>query len=163
MSLTVPWRGSGQHRGKTPAQLRRELDKATCDLVALATRLYEVTAERNRLEAQLDDTGIELSGTCEDLAAANRKIQRLLAANRAWQARYDNEHAMSDLNVETVPHGTDVRELRQQFGPVVRVAPVTDPGQTSWAAQCEAEDDDAEDDPNDAPNPPYDLPEGDWR
>jgi hypothetical protein len=121
VSLTTPWRGRGQHRGKTPAQLRRELDKALCDLVALATRLDEVTTDRNRLEAQLDDAGIDLSGALHDLGAARRDIDRLLAANRAWQARYDNEHAMSDLNVETVPHGTDVRTLRQQFGPVVQV------------------------------------------
>jgi septal ring factor EnvC (AmiA/AmiB activator) len=78
--LSLPrLRGTGQHRGKSPAQLRRELDQATCDLVALATRLYEVTEERTRLEEQLDAAGIELSGVRLDLCTTEAELAAVTA------------------------------------------------------------------------------------
>lgn len=89
MSLSLPrLRGTGQHRGKTPAQLRRELDQATCDLVAMATRLLEVTEERNELEAQLDETGIELSVVRRHLETARQELT-------AVKARLANATAVS--------------------------------------------------------------------
>lgn len=70
-------RSLGRHRGKTPAQLRAELDRATCELVGLATEIDSLRAERNQLEGQLDEAGIDLSGTREDLALARKEIGQL--------------------------------------------------------------------------------------
>ncbi|MFG3510204.1 hypothetical protein ACGF5F_32430 [Streptomyces sp. NPDC047821] len=102
----------GIHR-LTRAGLREQLDETKAAL----------RAEKTTSARLADQIELERGRHTEALAAARQDIDRLLAANRAWQARYANEHAMSDLpqHVETVPHGTDVRTLRQQFGPVVQV------------------------------------------
>lgn len=70
MSMLTRARSLGRHRGKTPAQLRSELDTATCHLVAMATEIDELKAARNRLEAQLDEAGIDYSGALDDLRKA---------------------------------------------------------------------------------------------
>lgn len=102
----------GLHR-LTRAALREQVDETKAAL----------RAEKTTSARLADELAKEQTRRSEDLAVAQREIDRLLAANRAWQAHYDNEHAMSDLpqHIETVPHGTPVRELRQQFGPVVQV------------------------------------------
>jgi hypothetical protein len=119
----------GRHRGKTPAQLRRELDAALCDLSALATRVGELTAERNQLEGQLDEAGIDLSGARHDLRIAGQEQKRLQDAIRAWEARWANAFPVSvraprDLRPAderpTVP--VDVSSVR----PIHRVIPITE-------------------------------------
>lgn len=66
----------------------------------------------------------------------------------------------------TTTQEIDVRDLQARFsdGPVVSLhhspQAVVDPGQTSWGAAGEADDEPPEDD---VPNPPYDLPDGDWQ
>ncbi|MFE3657223.1 hypothetical protein [Streptomyces sp. NPDC059165] len=105
----------------TRAGLKRQLDEKQAELQAekkTSTRLAnQLASERQQHSEEL--TRAQLT--------ADREIRRLLEANRAWQARYANEHAMSDLNtlIDTVPNGTDVSTLREQFGPVVQV-PVPD-------------------------------------
>jgi hypothetical protein len=133
MSLSLPrLRGSGQHRGKSAAQLRRELDRATCDLVAMATRLLEVTEERNRLEAQLDAAGIELSSVLHGLCATKAE----LAATRAQLANataIDVPPAIRDTSngADQATQPIDVRPLWDApgAGPVRAVA---DPAQATW-------------------------------
>ncbi|MFF8829279.1 hypothetical protein [Streptomyces sp. NPDC015131] len=133
MSLTVPWRGRGQHRGKAPAQLRRELDKATCDLVALATRLDEVTTQRNQLEAQLDEAAIDLSGARLDLETAQRELT-------AVRAQLANATAISapagtrDVDPDDQPtQPVPVLTLQQAHG-IGPVLPVRNPGHVpAWA------------------------------
>jgi hypothetical protein len=128
-SLIPGLRGTGSHRGKTPAQLRRELDAALCDLSALATRVGELTVERNQLEGQLDEAGIDLSGARHDLRIAGQEQKRLQDAIRAWEAKWANAFPVSvqaprDLRPAddrpTVP--TDVSSVRA----VHRVIPITE-------------------------------------
>ena len=126
-SLIPALKGVGRHRGKTPAQLRAELDEATCHLVALATEIDELRAERNQLEQQLDAAGIELSGARHDLRTADNECKRLEAAVTAWECRWANAHpirvpAPRDLRGDderpTAP--TDVSSLRA----IVPVVPI---------------------------------------
>lgn len=77
MSLLTHARALGRHRGKTPHQLRTELDAAICTGLAQQTFIAELAAERNRLEAQLDQAGIDRSGTLEDLQAMTADRDRL--------------------------------------------------------------------------------------
>ncbi|HEY9369091.1 hypothetical protein [Streptomyces sp.] len=72
-------RGTGAHRSKPPAQLRQELDHATCHLVALATENDALQAANTQLQNQLDAAGIELSGTRLDLDQAQHHIKALEA------------------------------------------------------------------------------------
>lgn len=92
-------RGAGRHRSKTPAQLRRELDEATCQLVALATENDELRADCTWLAAQIDEMVIanqttvddltaERDGLAEELAALKRRFAAQLAAE-ANAARVD--------------------------------------------------------------------------
>lgn len=139
MSLSLPrLRGTGQHRGKTPAQLRRELDQATCDLVAMATRLLEVTEERNELEAQLDETGIELSGVRLDLETATEELTAVKAqlANATAVSVPAGRRDVDPGDQPTQPIPVLTLQQAHGIGPVV---PVRDPGQTSWGARREAE------------------------
>jgi len=54
--------------------LEREADEATCQLVALTTQVDELKANRNQLEQQLDEAGIELSGARADHAQTVARI-----------------------------------------------------------------------------------------
>lgn len=106
----------GTHR-LTRAGQRQQLDE---------TR-EALRAEKTQSARLADQLQLERQQHAEELTrvqlTADREIRRLIAANRAWQARYANENAMSDLPtlVDTVPNGTDVRTLREAFGPVVKV------------------------------------------
>lgn len=116
-------RGTGLHRFKSAAELRREIDEATCQLVALATEVDthraardELEAERDRLEGQLDAAGIEVSGLRLDLEQANAHI-------KALQAQVANLTAVSvpagerDIDPSDQPtHPVDVRPLWKALG-----------------------------------------------
>jgi hypothetical protein len=113
---------SGRHRF-TRAGLQAEV-------VRLRSRLRTQIRRGDRFEAQLHQ---ERVAHAEETQAADRKINRLQAANRAWEAQYANEHpvtvqAPKDLRLAddrpTVPHGIDVRPLPQllrEFGPIIPV------------------------------------------
>jgi hypothetical protein len=72
-------RGTGSRRGKTPAQLRAELDEATCQLVALATENDELRGERNQLQQDFDRAAIDYSTALDDLRQARETTARLRA------------------------------------------------------------------------------------
>lgn len=107
---------TGLHR-LTRAGLRVDLDATKKALRAEKTTTARLT----------DQLAIERKQHAEELArvqlTADREIRHLTAANRAWQAQYANEHAMSDLTAldDTVPNGTPVVSLPQAFGPVVKI------------------------------------------
>jgi hypothetical protein len=123
-------KGIGRHRAKTPAQLRRELDAALCGLSLMATEIDELRAGRNRLEAQLDEAGIELSGARHDLHIAGKEQERLHEALTAWESRWANAHPVTvpaprdvrpDDDRPTAPQGIDVRPIRAVY-PVTPIA-----------------------------------------
>lgn len=140
MSILDTLVAHGQHR-LTKAGLKRALR----DEKATSARLADQLANERQQHAE-ERTRSELT--------AQREIRRLIAANRAWEARYANEHPVSvpapkDLRADddrpTIPN-LDVTELRDQFripdGRVIHLsgAPFADPGQTTWGARREAGD-----------------------
>ncbi|WPO73978.1 hypothetical protein [Streptomyces sp. KN37] len=90
----------GRHRGKTPAQLRAELDRADCTLIALATENDHLRAERDQLERQLDAAGIDLSGAREDLSAARQQIRHLSALVALRDQQIDDLTRKVDIGVK---------------------------------------------------------------
>ncbi|MEU0393867.1 hypothetical protein ABZ208_13990 [Streptomyces sp. NPDC006208] len=116
MSILDTVRGHGRHRGKTPAQLRRELDTALCELVGAATRIGELWAERNQLEHLLDQAGIELSGIRLDLDEAERELTELRAfkANVTAVSQPAGQRDIDPADQATAP--IDVRPLWERFG-----------------------------------------------
>lgn len=123
MSLVSRTRGLARHRGKSPMQLRAELDEAVCALVALTTEVDTLRAERDLLEQQLDQAGIDLSGALEDLRAERAETLSLQAVlDNATATAVPPSHRDVDPDDQpTHPAGIDVRDLRARFavGPVV--------------------------------------------
>lgn len=121
-------------------RLRQEADDTVCRMIAMATEIDELKADRRQLEDQLDQAGIDRSGSLEDLRVAKAEAARALAALTATEAKLANATAQSQLpqHISTQP----VPTVRQRFesGPVVHVgvsplAAVTNPGhvrQASW-------------------------------
>ena len=112
MSIAQDIRTKVSHRGLTPWQLvqkisrlEREADEQTCLLVTMATRIDELTAERNQLEEQLDTAAIDLSTALDDLRIARQETARTQDALTATQAQLANATAVSDLpqNIATQP------------------------------------------------------------
>jgi len=160
VSILDAIKSHGRHRGKTPAQLRTELDEADCKLIELATEIDQLKAARNQLQEQLDTAGIDLSGALEDLRAAEQSIRHLDAVVLLRDMEIDklNERIRVGIGAEHVIAKTqeiDTRELQDRFteGPVVSLhhAPQADPGQTAWGAAREAADTE--------PVPVVDLPQ----
>ncbi|MEV6696287.1 hypothetical protein AB0M68_03865 [Streptomyces sp. NPDC051453] len=79
MSMLTRARSIGRHRGKTPAQLRTELDKATCQLIDQATEINGIKGQRNQLAAELDETRIDAQRAAEDDARQIRDLRRQVA------------------------------------------------------------------------------------
>ena len=143
MSFTQDLRTRRKHRGKTPWQLvqtigrlEREADATTCQMVAMATEIDELRADRNQLAAQLDEAALanqatvdalteERDGLAEELAALKTKFGPQLAAE-ANANRVDVPPMVRDTSAPedqaTAP--IDVRPLWEALG----VGPVTDPG-----------------------------------
>lgn len=122
-------RSLGRHRGKTPAQLRAELDEADCLLIGLATEIDEARRGRNEVEAQLDTAGIELSGAREDLAVARQTITQLEAVVKLREREIDTlaERIRIGIGAEHVIAKTqeiDARDIQARFasGLVVTLA-----------------------------------------
>jgi hypothetical protein len=76
MSLLTTVRSAARHRGRSPAQLREELDQANASLDELG-RAYLTVVE------QLDQAGIDLSGALEDIRVAHERNTELCVANEA--------------------------------------------------------------------------------
>jgi chromosome segregation ATPase len=137
-------RSLGRHRGKTPAQLRADLDQATCELVGLATEIDDLKAARSHLEGQLDEAGIDLSGAREDLALAREEIRQL---EEAVELR-DQTIADLERKVDVGVKAEHVIARTQEIPVITRVMPlhespmaVADPGRVppSWAGLDEPE------------------------
>lgn len=146
MSIAQDLRTKVSHRGLTPWQLiqkigrlEREADNRTCAMVEMATRIDELTAERNQLEQQLDTAAVDLSTALDDARIARQETARTLDALTATQAQLANATAVSDL-----PHLTATQPIpivqRFDTGPVIRLGrsplATTDPGHVpTWARQ----------------------------
>ncbi|MEU6990296.1 hypothetical protein ABZ953_06495 [Streptomyces sp. NPDC046465] len=153
MSMLTRARSIGRHRGKTPAQLRAELDEAICIGLAQQTLIAELTAERTRLEGQLDAAGIELSGAREDLRAARKQIRHLEAIVLLRDRKIDDLNRKIDVGVKaehviSKTQELDGEEIRRHCATAIPVLPlhaspqaaVTNPGivrQTSWGQAAE--------------------------
>ncbi|MFF1709255.1 hypothetical protein [Streptomyces sp. NPDC058268] len=138
MSMLTRARGIGRHRGKTPAQLRAELDEAICTGMARAEVINALSGERNRLEAALDETGLELS-------AAQKLNRHLEAVVHLRDRQIDDLTRKVDVGVKAEhviakTQELDGEEIRRHCTKPVPLhqspmAAVTDPGrvrQVSW-------------------------------
>ncbi|MFB7707974.1 hypothetical protein [Streptomyces sp. NPDC056105] len=79
MSVITRARSLGRHRGKTPGQLRTELDEATCQLIGRATEIEELKGARNQLASELDETRTGAQRAAEDDARQIRDLRRQVA------------------------------------------------------------------------------------
>jgi DNA replication initiation complex subunit (GINS family) len=139
VSFGQHFRTRGKHRGQTPRQLiqtigrlEREANAATCQIVALATEVDQLTAERNELSARLDETVLANQAAIDDLTAERDELLAELAAVRAVEA---NAHRITvppmvrdtavieDQATEPIP----VLPLREAAAAGL-LGPVTDPG-----------------------------------
>ncbi|MGW6531393.1 hypothetical protein [Streptomyces venezuelae] len=144
MSKLTRIRSAGRHRGKSPAQMRAELDEAICIGLAQQTLIAELTAERTRLEAQLDAAGIELSGAREDLQAARKLNGQLEAVVMLRDQKIDDLQRKIDIGVKAEhviakTQEIDTSPVQAAVAPVPLhqspQATVTNPGtvrQTTW-------------------------------
>lgn len=149
MSIAQDLRTRAKHRGLTPWQLvqkigrlERAADESTCQMVAMATEIDQLKAERNELEAQLDKAGIDYSGALDDLRQAREEATEWRDRFLALQARFGPQLAAeANANRVTVPPMVrDTTAIEDQAtGPIdVRplwaaadaglLGPVTDPG-----------------------------------
>jgi uncharacterized coiled-coil DUF342 family protein len=108
-------------------QLEHEADNRTCQLVGLATEIDELKAERNQLQDQLDEAGIDLSGAREDHAQTVARIDARHTEIVAEMQQHINDLTRR-LNVGVLAEAAasktqeiDARELQARFaeGPVV--------------------------------------------
>lgn len=117
--------GAGRHRGKSPAQLRAELDEATCHLVAMATEI-------DGLRVNLGTAGKEIRQLEDTVRLRDRTITDL---ERRLHVGILAEHVIA----ETQPMSTDeIRRVCNQPIPVLQLreaaaagllGPVLNPGQ----------------------------------
>jgi uncharacterized coiled-coil DUF342 family protein len=135
VSIAQDLRTRAKHRGFTPWQLiqkigrlEREADKRTCQLVAMATEIDELRAERDQLEQDFDKAAIDYAAALDDLRIARGETARALEAFTATKAQLANATAVSDLPKHT---GGGLQQRFEQ-GPTVRLGAspmaVTDPG-----------------------------------
>lgn len=149
MSITQDLRTRAKHRGKTPWQLvqtigrlEREADASTCQMVAMATEIDQLHAERNELEAQLDAAGIDYSGALDDLRQARDERDEWRDEALRLRAKFGPQLA-AEANANRITVPPMVRDTSavedQATGPIDVKAlwdardagllgPVTDPG-----------------------------------
>jgi uncharacterized coiled-coil DUF342 family protein len=138
VSVAQDLRTRAKHRGLTPWQLiqkigrlEREADKRTCQLVAMATEIDELRAERNQLEQDFDRAAVDYATALDDLRIARSETARTQEALIATKALLANATAVSDLPKHT---GQGLQQRFEQ-GPTVRLGAspmaVTDPGSVS--------------------------------
>ncbi|MFF1684651.1 hypothetical protein [Streptomyces sp. NPDC058254] len=109
MSVLTRARSLGRHRGKTPAQLRTELDNATCQLISNATDIGELKRQRNQLAAELDETRTDAQRAAEDDARQIRDLRRQVAdLTRKLDVGVKAEHVIAKTQE------LDTDEIRRQ-------------------------------------------------
>lgn len=134
MSVLDAIKSHGRHRKLTRlelaekvSRLEREADEATCQLVALTTQVDGLKAERDQLQEQLDEAGIDLSGARVDHAQTVARIDaRHTEIVAEMQQHIDDLTRRLEIGVlaEAAASKTqeiDARELQARFaeGPVV--------------------------------------------
>ena len=134
MSVLDAIKSHGRHRKLSRLELieklaetERERDQKTCELAALATQVDELKTERNQLQDQLDQAGIELSGARVDHAETVARIDARHAEIVAeMQQQINDLERRLEVGVlaEAAASKTqeiDARELQARFteGPVV--------------------------------------------
>lgn len=95
MSISQDLRTRRKHRGKSPWQLvqtigrlEREADEATCQMVAMATQVDELTADRNQLARKLDEAAIAHQATIDELTTErDGYAEELTALKRRFAAQ----------------------------------------------------------------------------
>ena len=152
MTILDTVRAHGKHRKATRLELvekvgrlERELAERESLLRAAAAELGQVVGERNQLQDQLDEAGIELSGAREDHAETVARIEARHAEVIAeMQREIDDLTRRLDVGVlaEAAASKTqeiDAREIQERFadGPVVSLhhsPQAADPAHVpSWA------------------------------
>jgi len=157
-----------KHAGQTPRQLKQRIAELDADnrtligdaedsaraLDAARIRGCQDSMRIAQAKAERDAAVAEVKRLQAKVTQQGAEHQRLTAANRAWEARYANEHpvhvpAPKDLRAAddrpTIPN-LDVTGLRAKFripdGRIIHLsgAPFADPGQTTWGAAREAAD-----------------------
>jgi len=143
MTITQDLRTRRKHRGKTPWQLvqtigrlEREADAATCQLVAMATEIDALKAERNQLAARLDEETLAHSATVDDLKLERDELRDQLAALRVkFGPQLAAEANAAAVTVPPMVRDTsDPADQATQPIPVLTlqqahgIGPVTDPG-----------------------------------
>jgi chromosome segregation ATPase len=83
----------GRHRGKTPAQLRTELDQSTCHLIGLATEIDGLRGIWAALAEELDAKAI-------DLETAHQAIRQLEGVVRLRDQQIDQLKRKVDIGVK---------------------------------------------------------------
>ena len=113
MSMLTRARSIGRHRGKTPAQLRAELDEATCHLVAMATEIDELRAEQTRFVGRLDEAAINLGTAHEEIrqleAVVRLRDQEIARLNHRIDVGIKAEHVIA--KTQPIPIISRVRPL----------------------------------------------------
>ncbi|NEA52352.1 hypothetical protein [Streptomyces sp. SID10815] len=89
MTIAQDLRTRRKHRGKTPWQLvktigrlEREADAAVCQMVAMATEIDGLTADRNQLTHQMQEQAVAHAATVDDLTTERDHLDQQLAALR---------------------------------------------------------------------------------
>lgn len=131
MSALTTARAVGRHRQMSRLEMAAYIAKLEGRNAALA-------AERNQLEAQLDQAAIDISGLCEDLRVArseNLRLDGALTATNASlieaKAQLANATAISELPQHITTQPLPTVQQRFETGPVLRagaspLAAVTD-------------------------------------
>ncbi|MCW7941613.1 hypothetical protein AAW14_06075 [Streptomyces hygroscopicus] len=131
MSITQDLRTRARHRGKTPWQLvktigrlEREADDNTCQMVAMATEIDTLTADRNRLAAQLDETVIAHQATIDELIEERDGLAAELAAlKRRFAADIAIEANAYRIDVPQIGH-RDTSAIEDQATTPIDVKPL---------------------------------------
>lgn len=102
MSVIQDLRTRARHRGHTPRQLiqkigrlEHEAEGRTCQMIGMATRIDELTADRNRYQADFDRAAVAYSGVLEDLREATAEVADLRARLAPYLAAEANATAVS--------------------------------------------------------------------
>ena len=128
MSVVQDLRTRAKHRGLTPWQLiqkigrlEREADDHTCQMVAMATEIDELRADRNRLQDDFDRAAIDYSGALQDRDEWRDKALAL-------QARFGPQLAAeANANRVTVPPMVrDTSAIEDQATGPIYVQPLRD-------------------------------------
>ncbi|MET9521462.1 hypothetical protein [Streptomyces coeruleorubidus] len=159
-------KGAGSHRAADRiAELERLVDQLRDENVKLLNR-----------QAAADDFFMIQDQYATDLEAELAQEKRAHAATRAdlevhnrWVADLEGRLADAERRLDISKLAETAVERTQEMPAITPVVPLHQSPQArsapSWAKTVEAEPEVEPDehDPDYAPNPPYDLPEGDWK